>query len=221
MYIVANFKSFLLPQQELVLIQQIATLNYDDLIICPSFVTLQAARKQNSALKLCAQNCSAYEPGAHTGDITTESLGALSINYVLIGHAEHHDSTATKVAKLRRAIATGILPIVCIGQKHAGNLEQLEYELIELRPYLGTHALIAYEPLYAVNAPQAASLQEIAQGITCIKKHAESFPILYGGSVQPQNVQEITQLPGVAGILLGRSSTDFQTLQKIVSLSLV
>lgn len=209
------------------------------LVICPSFESLStlAWHIKDTSIKLGAQNCSAHNTGAFTGQVLIESLKELNCSYCIIGHPEVQrtcpegfQELAKKAALLLKA---GITPLVCFGETPQ------EYELSRgsdtLRLALETfcdalpsteHATntigIAYEPLWAINAATIPPRNYIEKQVNLAKQLCANsaprykFLFLYGGGVDETSIREFKNIEALDGFLIGRASTDFQKLQKIV-----
>lgn len=206
------------------------------LVICPSFLALglfsPLAREKKFALG--AQDCSPYSNGPHTGDVDALSLKQIGCTYCIVGHSERRqiyketpELVAQKVAQLQ---LNRLTPIVCVGEsaeeKEAGTtLQVLEKQLA---PVLTVSAstqgslMIAYEPVWAIGSDKKPTADELA----AIVRHIKAFnatimhapiSVLYGGGVTADTLPAIKKVPGIGGVLIGSASTDFQSLQKIVS----
>lgn len=206
------------------------------LILCPSFPALNifSIMAHEGAIALGAQDCSPFPSGAYTGDVDALSLKQIGCGYCIVGHSERrrihketNDVVAQKCAQLQ---LHGITPIICIGEtaqeKEAG--QALAILHAQLAPVLTVSAatqgtvIIAYEPVWAIGSgimPSATEIEAIAQAIGTEVNAAlhKSVPILYGGSVTPETIRTIRTVSGISGVLIGSASTDFHSLEKIVS----
>lgn len=201
-----------------------------EVVVCPSFVHLAevAVLLEGSALQLGAQDLSASEAGAHTGDVAGEMLRELGCRFVLVGHserrAEHGESNALVAQKYWRAIAAGLEPVLCVGetlaQREAGQtLEAVAAQLdAVLREHKGANAMglktmvIAYEPVWAIGTGQTATAVQAQEVHRFIRQQlggmGEKSRILYGGSVKPENAAELFRQPDVDGGLIGGASLE-------------
>jgi triosephosphate isomerase (TIM) len=193
--------------------------------------------KQN--VYVTAQNCSANDNGAYTGEVSAEMLQGIGLRYVIIGHSErreyNHESNAELAKKVDIALLHKLQPIFCCGEplpvREAG--EQNEYvktQLIESLFHLSAEQMknfiIAYEPIWAIGTGRTASsdqAQEMHAHIRsvlaekCGKETADSISILYGGSVKAANAVEIFGQHDVDGGLVGGASlvaTEFAAIIK-------
>jgi len=193
------------------------------LIICPPFPLLPAfAAALPATTALGAQDCHARPSGAHTGDVSATLLREIGATHVILGHSErradHGETNADVSAKVFAALAAGLIPIVCVGetepQRDAGEAEdivktQLRHSLPE-----NFTGLIAYEPIWAIGTGRTPTPADIAAMHAAIRAAlTDSFPatgpatpILYGGSVKPENAAAILALPQVGGALVGGAS---------------
>lgn len=224
----ANWKMYLTYDQELNFVKKNLDeiLQFQNLILCPSFLSIAQIREMSGGLKLGAQNCSANNLGAYTSEIAAESLKELNINYTVIGHievrqnfGETKESIAQKAIKL---LKNNITPIICIGEtveeKYAGIAKDKFKKEIEFYKNCKIDlqkCLIAYEPIWAISntvLPTVKDLLDIAEFL----KDLSQTKILYGGGINSKNISEFNKLEVLAGFLIGKASTDFDELKKIL-----
>jgi triosephosphate isomerase (TIM) len=189
-----------------------------------------------SKVGFAAQDISASTDGAATGETTGSILKNLGVSHVIIGHSERREqgeSDALIVEKVKRALANGLTPILCVGERDRDPdshylfylKDQIVSVLSKLSPKERLGIIIAYEPVWAIgkSAADAISGTELAEMVLYIKKVLQDLvpgkgntKILYGGSVDPSNAREIAGGSRVDGFLVGRASTDSQTLSALV-----
>jgi triosephosphate isomerase len=169
---------------------------------------------------LCAQDVSAHEAGAHTGEISAQMLREFGCSYALVGHSERrhawNESNALVAEKACRLEAVGICPVICVGEskevRRNGNAESVVAEQV-LASIEGLVAapVIAYEPIWAIGSGEAAT-SEIAEEMHRAIKAAvrerfdEPVAVLYGGSVKATNARDFTACESVDGLLVGGAS---------------
>jgi len=194
------------------------------LIVCPPFPLLAAfaAALAESGIGLGAQDCHARPSGAHTGDVSAVLLRAVGCGYVILGHSErradHGESNAEIAGKAAGAIAAGLVPIVCVGeseaQRDAGEAEDVVRTQLRHSLPAGFDGVIAYEPVWAIGTgrtPSAADITAMHAAIRAalveqLPEAGARIPILYGGSVKPDNAASLLALPEVGGALVGGAS---------------
>lgn len=207
---------------------------YDDkveLIVCPSTPFLYLF--QSDTYKLGSQDISKYDNGAHTGENTAEQLASLNVKYALIGHSERRklfkEEEQTIISKIKKAYHSHIKPIYFIGesidQKKYGLTEttlkkQLSHIIDEIPDYKREKMIIVYEPIWAIGSGETPTIEEIRQSIKVIKdiileKYSLILPILYGGSVNENNIKELLTIEELNGYVLGESSKNVQTILDI------
>ncbi len=203
-----------------------------DVLICPPATLIaQAAWHVKGAFALGGQDCHAKPSGPFTGDVAAEMLKDAGASFVIVGHSErrqyHGETDADVAAKALAAWRAGLKAIVCIGetgaQREAGRHNQICGDQIEGSVPQGATAgntVVAYEPVWAIGTgktPTSADITAMHAHIrACLVARlgdgAKGMPILYGGSVNPNNAAEILNLPEVGGALVGGASlkaTDF------------
>ena len=200
-----------------------------EVMVCPPFPYLAQAQAVLSAspVGLGAQTLSEYPAGAFTGEVGAEMLREFGCRYVLVGHSERRslfgESDAVVAAKLAAALAAGLVPVLCLGEtlaeREAGQTEAVvSRQLQAVLDRLGVAALsgvvLAYEPVWAIGTGLTATPAQ-AQAVhahirACLAAHdaavAAEVRILYGGSVKPQNAQELFGQQDIDGGLIGGAS---------------
>ena len=211
------------------------------LLIAPPYIhTSEAARMlKDGPIYLGAQNCSQFDGGAYTGEISARMLRSTGVSHVILGHSErrayfHEDSDMLK-DKLSQALHNELTPILCCGEqleeRSAENhfktiTQQLEEVLFSFSAEQLKTLIIAYEPVWAIGTGKTASpeqAQEMHAHIRQLlsnkfgKTFAENLTILYGGSCKPANAKELFVKPDVDGGLIGGASLkpdDFLAIAK-------
>ncbi len=214
-----------------------------EIIIAPSAISLASLSLQlernKSKIKLAAQNFYQKDFGAYTGEISIAQLRGV-VSYALIGHSERRfifgETNKDISQKVAAAIRSGITPVLCIGetenQRNFGETKDvLRDELLGGLSEIDTEdvkkCLIAYEPVWAISTSKQAPAtpDEIAASIQLIKEQlidiygqetAEEIPLLYGGSVNPNNAGAYLTIPGVNGVLVGESSLISDNFNEII-----
>ena len=177
-----------------------------------------------------AQDVSAHESGARTGEISAAMLAKLGCSYVVIGHSErreyHHEDDALVNAKIGKAFEHGVTPIFCVGEPLEVRREgrQVEHTLGQVDGGLAGHPadkvrdiVIAYEPVWAIGTGEVATPEDAQEVCAAIRTRlaelysgdlADGVRILYGGSVKGSNAAGIMDQPDVDGALVGGASLD-------------
>jgi triosephosphate isomerase len=182
---------------------------------------------EGTALAFGAQDVSSNEKGAYTGEVSAAMLVDVGATHGLVGHSErrqyHHESNELVARKFLAAIHAGLTPVLCVGetleQREAGQTEQVI--AAQLAPVLDlagveafARAVVAYEPVWAIGTGRTATPEQ-AQAVHAFirgevakrdARIADSLPLLYGGSVKPDNAAELFSQPDVDGGLVGGAS---------------
>ena len=205
----------------------------------PYLAQVRALLGEDSPFSLGAQNVSQHENGAFTGDVSATMLKDFGVRYVIVGHSErrlHQGESDTHVAiKVRRALAEGITPIVCVGESLAereGGMTELVVKrqlasVIHLNGHCISEIVVAYEPIWAIGTGKTATPQQ-AQDVHAVLRaqlkaasdHADRIPILYGGSMNAANAADLLAQPDIDGGLIGGASfegPDVLTILKAAS----
>jgi triosephosphate isomerase len=197
--------------------------------VAPPFTALAAVKQalQGSPLQLFAQNCHFEKQGAFTGEVSAAMLRDVGCDGVILGHSERRQlfgETDESVArKLKAALAEGLAPIVCVGetlQEREGGRTwdvvsgQVRNALSGLDAQALGRVTIAYEPVWAIGTGRTAT-PEIAQEAHALIKSLLDRPVLYGGSVKPENAAELLAEPDVDGALVGGASLDPESFAAI------
>ncbi len=195
-------------------------------IVCPPYTHLSEVTKitRGTNIRVGAQNCADEAKGAYTGEVSAEMIASLGVDYVILGHSErrqYYGETSEKLNKrLNLAYANGLVPIYCVGEtleeRESGKLwdvvkAQLEEVVFGLTDEQFRKLIIAYEPVWAIGTGKVATADQAQEMHAFIRKTltvkykelADKTPILYGGSVKPDNAKEIFAKPDVDGGLIG------------------
>lgn len=200
-----------------------------EVLVCPPMPYLAAlvADFGSRGISFGAQDVSAREKGAYTGEVSAAMLKDIGVSHALVGHSErrqYHGETSEVVAgKFLAAKAAGIIPVLCVGEtlaeREAGQTEsRIAEQLDAVFAVAGDGALegtiVAYEPVWAIGTgktatpDQAQAVHAFIRGLASARdaKIAGSLPILYGGSVKADNAAELFAQPDVDGGLVGGAS---------------
>jgi len=214
--------------------------NGAEVAIFPPFTDLRSVQTLISAdklpLKFGAQDVSAHDSGAYTGEISGAFLKALDCSYVIIGHSErrtlHHEGDDEVAAKVAAAVKHGVVPVICVGET-AEDLEQhgpSAVPVAQLKAALAglngnVDIVVAYEPVWAIGSGQAATpeqAEQVAAQLRVVLREvlgddvADATRILYGGSVKAANIAGFMREPNVDGALVGGASLDLTEFASIV-----
>ncbi len=189
------------------------------------FPPATALDKYEGDFTIGAQNAYPVKNGAFTGEIGTEQLEEFGIKTILIGHSERREHLGESQDKVAQKFAffkeQGYEILYCIGEpleiREEGDEAVMEYLLAQFDGIDITYEnlIIAYEPIWAIGTGRSATIEEIASTHESLKKTVQK-PLLYGGSVKPVNIKEITDIRGVDGVLVGSASLDPESFSEMV-----
>lgn len=243
-FIAANWKMYKTTAEALTVVASIRAGVHQatgcQIVICPPYIALAAVGKalKESPLELGAQDMHPEPEGAFTGEISPLMLKDVGCRYVILGHSERrkhfHETDAFINQKVRAALKFSLVPIVCIGEtlqdrearkafevvksQFDGSLKDLTEEEIQ-------KTVIAYEPVWAIGTGRTATPDQAEQMHSYIRRllhekygeeNAGRVPILYGGSVRPENMGALMQKPNVDGALVGGASLKAESFIQIV-----
>lgn len=210
-----------------------------ELAVAPTAVhmTLLGLDKR-SKLKLAAQDVSDTTGQALTGEVTAPALAALGASYVIVGHSERRtrgETDAVIAEKVKRVLAQGMTPVVCVGEHERDEeaqylrevREQVASVLKDLNQKERLQVVVAYEPVWAIgkSGTEAVTPEDLEEMVLYLRKllsdflpgkASEKVRILYGGSVDATNARSLVAGTGVDGLLVGRASTDSKALGDLI-----
>ncbi len=233
-YLVCNLKANFTKEELIKYEKELAIIPFSDkieLIICPSTPFLYIFDKET--YKLGSQDISMYNNGPHTGENTAEQLASLNVKYALVGHSERRklfkEEEKIIIEKIKKSYHGHIKPIYFIGEtaeekkygitKQVLN-KQLRNIIDEIPDYKREKLILVYEPLWSIGTGEIPTNQTIENTIELIKaiikeEYGIIIPILYGGSIDEENISIISNISNIDGYVIGTSSKDINILNKI------
>ncbi|WP_069108569.1 triose-phosphate isomerase [Fortiea contorta] len=202
-----------------------------EILLCPPFTNLNILSKSlhGSRVQLGAQNVHWEENGAYTGEISSPMLTEIGVRYVIVGHSERRqyfgETNLSVNLRLKAAQKHGLTPILCVGetkqQRDEGETEsliisQLNQGLVNVDQ---DNLVIAYEPIWAIGTGDTCEATEANRVIGLIRSQLSNpnVSIQYGGSVKPNNIDEIMAQPEIDGALVGGASLEPESFARIVN----
>ena len=204
-----------------------------EIILSPSFTSIRSLQtvinSDKLKIKLSSQNVSQFASGAYTGEVSATQLKKLEIDYGIVGHSERrtlfNEIDLVINDKVNRLIENDIVPVFCFGEpieeRNSGSyLNFIENQINEglkgLRKDKVNKLVVAYEPIWAIGTGEVASLENIVEVLVFVKNiiskkpffNEDNIKFIYGGSVSPDNAQEILNSKIVDGALVGGASLD-------------
>ena len=242
--IAGNWKMYLTRDESVQLARSVASrcsrCDDRDVMIAPAFTALASVVEavKGSGLHVGAQNVAWEQEGAFTGEISPLMLKDLGVNTVIIGHSERRhifgETDRMINQRLQAALNNNLCPIVCIGEtlseRESGDTfsvleSQLSKGLATITPAQALQVVLAYEPVWAIGTGKTATKEQaqevhhfLRQLLTTLyeKNIAEEVRILYGGSVKPDNIDNLMIQPDIDGVLVGGAALKAESFERIV-----
>jgi triosephosphate isomerase len=198
-----------------------------DIAVCvpAPYLAEVGALVKGSAIAVGAQDVSAHDAGAYTGEVSAGMLRDLAVRYAIVGHSErrqyHGETDAVVASKAQKALAAGITPIVCVGEtlqeREAGLTEEVVKRQLAAVIHTNGHCIseivVAYEPVWAIGTGKTASPEQAQQVHAVLRaqlhaatEHSDRVQILYGGSMNAANAAQLLGQADIDGGLVGGAS---------------
>jgi len=229
-YLIANWKMNLPPEGVESYLANLSGADPRDvaLVVAPPFPFLRQVVQCGEGTCVAAQNCSDHVSGAFTGEVSPGMIRECGADYVILGHSERRtlfsESDALVARKLALAIESGLAPVLCIGEdvrvRDTGHVahflaDQIKAAAVDALEQV-EEIVLAYEPIWAIGTGRNASGAMVAETLVGIRHAIERFwparlaetRILYGGSVSPDNVDDLVAHGTIDGFLVGGASLD-------------
>lgn len=234
----ANWKLYKSPNDTRVFFNQFKQVNKKatgELVFFPSAICLDSAANilQGSSIKWGAQNCFTQAQGAFTGENSAQVVKEMGGSYVLVGHSERRqifgETDALVAEKVSFVQGLGLTPMLCVGEtleereaKHTFRVLETQLEIALSKADPAKLLVVAYEPVWAIGTGKVATPEQVAETHTDVfdilkKMGFDMTPLLYGGSVKPENAAGLIKQPHVNGFLVGGASLDPQSFIEIAS----
>lgn len=215
--------------------------DYKNVVLAPPFPFIEEVGKVLIKAELGAQDLSWAEKGALTGEVSAKELKDIGVKYVIVGHSERRhklgETNEVVAKKLKAAVENNLIPVLCVGEtkeeKDAGKKEevikrQLKIglsKLTNLKTYKLKNLLIAYEPVWAIGTGDPETPASALKTIQFIKINLKTYKlkklqtkVLYGGSVNSQNLKDFLQYEEVDGALVGGAGLKKEEVKKMMKL---
>ncbi len=242
--IAGNWKMHLTIDEAVSLAQEIAKssqgLEDKEVMIAPAATALAAVADavKGSPVIIAGQNASWEQQGAYTGEISPLMLKDAGAGMAIIGHSERRhifgESNAMINQRILGALSCDVIPVLCVGETLDEREEGLTMNVLELQVCEGLEGVsslqieqvvIAYEPVWAIGTGKTASKEQAQEAHRFIrgvlgdlyeKRLAEQIRILYGGSVKPENVDDLMAMPDIDGALVGGAALQSDSFDRII-----
>ncbi len=229
-YLVCNFKNKLLKDDILKYNRNLGEIETKvKLVLCPSSIYLSLFDK--NGYDLGVQDISSFMDRTITGEIEANQIKSLGATYVIVGHSERriykHEINIDFINKINNALENNLNVIYCVGEtlrdkENGSTFEILEKQISEVLNNVEIkNIMIAYEPVWAIGTGNVPSIKEIKDNIEFIsdllyEKYECKLDILYGGSVNDENIGELCSIKGLSGFLVGGASLDVNKVKGMI-----
>jgi len=208
-----------------------------DAVIAPPFTPFGEVRRLIRSVPIAAQDVFWEERGAYTGEVSAAMLKAAGAGHVIIGHSERrkwfHETDEEVHKKIRAALGAGLNVVLCVGESKeirkkglAAAKAHVKSQLLkDLKGIDSKQIIVAYEPIWAIGtgipeSPQgAAHMAEYVREVVLARIHVKGVRVIYGGSVNSQNIEDFVQYKSIDGALVGGASLDSQEFKKILTIT--
>jgi len=193
--------------------------NLIKIVYCPPNTLIRPMTKKlrKSKIEVGAQNCHENNDyGAFTGSVNSKMLKSVGAKYVIIGHSENRQAGEKDKLiniKIKSALKSGLKVIFCIGETHQERKNKITKKILTKQINLGLNKIkniknitIAYEPVWAIGTGLIPKSNELFETINFIKKKIKNIKVLYGGSVNSKNINELKSIDNIDGYLIGGAS---------------
>jgi triosephosphate isomerase (TIM) len=242
--IVANWKMHKTIGESVAFAESLKTLHTDlrecDIVIAPPFTSLRSVADAvaGSSIGIAAQNLHHHADGAYTGEVSARMLIDAGCQYVIIGHSERRiyfgENDQLINQKIKMALQSGLVPIFCIGETLPEREQEKTYEVVEKQLKEGLNnfgaddigrLVIAYEPVWAIGTGRTATPEQAEDVHIHIRRvmfskygdlAASQIRIIYGGSVNAENIAKLKEKKAINGVLVGGASLKVESFSKIV-----
>jgi triosephosphate isomerase len=246
-FIAGNWKMYKTVGETVKYVKEFRSLVKDidgvEIVLAPPFTAIHAAAEaaRNSNVVIAAQDMHWEREGAFTGQVSGAMLREAGAEYVIVGHSERRthfgETNDTVNRKATAAFASGLVPIVCIGETLDQRERRETFEVLDRQVHQGLEGLtaeqvgqlvIAYEPVWAIGTGRTATAEQAGEAHAHIRgrlrqwfgpETAELCHVIYGGSVKPDNIVSLIAQPDVDGALVGGASLDLRGFVEIVTRS--
>lgn len=206
--------------------------NKDNLVIFPSYLYLAILNNQN--INFGAQNVSVYEDGSNTGEVTISQIKSTGAKYLIVGHSErrkkYNEDEYILLKKIRQSLKYNIQVVYCIGETKEERARNKTYQVLEkqiakifnsLSQEEMENIIIAYEPVWAIGTGQTASATEVDEISKFIKTLIKDYydrdnKLLYGGSVNKDNIKTLCKISSIDGFLVGKASLEAEEVAEML-----
>ncbi|MBE6138139.1 MAG: triose-phosphate isomerase [Firmicutes bacterium] len=203
-----------------------------NVVICPTTLYIPYFLKHRYSVGI--QNVCEYDVGQYTGEVSAQQASEIGLKYALVGHSErrsyYNEDNDVINSKIKNLLKANIIPVLCVGEtSEEKNLfktkKVLKSDLISCLNKVSSEdiekIIIAYEPVWAIGTKRIPTMAEIKSNVAYIKDlikqiYKKEIRVIYGGSVNPNNIEKLNRIDNVDGFLVGGSSTKAEEFLKII-----
>ena len=226
--IIGNMKMNLTKTEIDSYIEKISNIKNVNVVICPTSIYIPYFI--NKGFKIGIQNVFYFDKGSYTGEVSAYQASSLGVEYALVGHSERrtnfNETNDINSLKLKQIIDNDLKAILCIGEKKEEPLEETLYNQISILKDISKldNVIIAYEPVWAIGTNVIPTNEEIIKATNYIKKLVKEkfdfdIKVLYGGSVNKNNIDALSNIKEIDGFLIGGASLNVEEFINIIEVA--
>lgn len=214
-----NFKNNLVNANNYVELINLTMTSNVEVIVFPSFLQIQEFSKMS--VKLGAQNVQDCTRTI-TGEISVEMLKKYGVKYCLVGHSERQESIEQITNKIIELLGKKITPVLCVGESEQISINESKSFIKDVVGKICDNKIdlskiiIAYEPVYAIGKSESCDLKHIQDIVKFLKENFNFLSVLYGGSVNTNTFKQISKIPNLDGVLVGKDSLKAKNIVKMM-----
>lgn len=196
---------------------------YENYIVCPNYIQIKEALANKKGIKVGAQNVCETEEKAFTGETSVSMLKEIGVNFCIVGHSERRyklgETDESVAKKIDLLLSNKITPILCVGETEKSDFKTAwQFIKKQLKSVVNKKVVVAYEPVFSIGTGNIPTVEHISKICESIKKYVKNDCVLYGGSFNEKNCEEIIKINSVDGALIGGAGLKVDAMNKVIDI---